>query len=393
MPIPDGMHGSSMQHAVSEVEAALLGALLSAETARDGASALLAALAPVIDGRDAALALRDRDGFTLHLLAETGASATWPDRLEPQFALGAHPGVDRATDVLVVPIRAHGRVLGALMFADPGRAQTLLHSETFPSLLNTTAEVLHAIVSRLDVALQLKATQARSLDAIVDSMSHQIANPLTGASAIAQLLEEDLTDEGQRSAVRQMSQELNRAFVVLKDLLDFHRDTRAQDGFLDLSTIVERVVRFRGYAIREQGITLDFTPAATYMPVRADARGIEHALMVALRFAELRSHGGSNRYIAVAVIERGGEQCVEITDSGAGDIPDTEPRYFDLPLAGTEQFARATQEEPDLGLVRSILGAAGGRLEVRASKTEGTTLALVLPRPPRTSNSTVGTAV
>jgi signal transduction histidine kinase len=212
-------------------------------------------------------------------------------------------------------------------------------------------------------------------------MAHQIANPLTGASAIAQLLVEDLQDEGHRGAVQQIRQEVARAFTVLHDLLEFQRETGAHDGILDLNAIVERLMRFRGYAIREQGISIDVELTPVFMPVRADARGLEHALLIALRSAELRSHGTVNRSIRVRVAERGAHDlAIEITDSGPGSVPDLVSLYFDLPFHVEYAARLSAGDNPDLGLADSILRSCGGSLQVTGSKADGTTLSLVLPR-------------
>jgi signal transduction histidine kinase len=369
-----------------EIESSLLGVLLTADTAREGATALLGALNPAIGDASAALAVRDRDGLRLHVLAEVGAPQRWPARLEPQFALGVNPGVDPGTTSMVVPLRAHGRVVGALLFADPAEASELLRDGPLEPLLESTAEVLYALASRTDAELRRRACGLRSVDEILEGMAHQMANPLTGASAIAQLLAEDLQDPGQRAAVLQIRHELSRAFTVLHDLLEFQRDTGAQDGIRDLNAIVERIIRFRGYAIREMGIALQVETTPEFMPVHADARGIEHAMLIALRFAELQSHGTVNRSITVRVSEHGASEiAVAIIDSGPGEIPELTASYFDLPFH-SERPERRSIERPDLGLADSILRGYGGSLQATGSKADGTTLTLVFPRA-RTSNS------
>ena len=379
----------AFQNNGADLESAVLGVLISAESTRDGAEALLRELGPALGGCPSAIAVRDRDGLTLHVLAEAGEAQSWPPRLEAQFAMGSTPGVDPSTGILVVPLRTDGRVVGALLLGDAPRASTRVRGEPFQALLATASAVLHALVSRTDAELHRRAHALRSVDAIVDGMAHQIANPLTGASAIAQLLVNELQDEGQRAAVTQMRQELSRAFTVISDLLDFQRDTRAQDGILDLNVVVERIARFRGYAIREQGIAFDVELTNGFLPVRAETGGLEHALLLALRHAELRSHGTVNRRISVSVAELPDtELVVRITDSGAGDLPDLAPTYFDIPYRLEVGAWRTPSDEPDLGLADSLLRGCGGRLEVQGSKADGTTLALVLPRAYTTPTAT-----
>ena len=365
----------------AEVESAILGVLLHADSARAGAAAILDALHPVVEGASVALAVRDRDGATLHVLAERGdAMLLWPRALPPHAALSAEPAIDAATSTLIVPLLAHGHVCGALLFADSAVGAELVHGDALRHLLSPVADVLRVLLALTDAGLRRRAAVTRSIDRVIDGMAHQISNPLTGASAMAQLLADELTSDAQRAAVQQIRHELTRAFTVVSDLLAFHRDTHAHDGLLDLNSVVERVVRFRGYSIRERGIALDLRTTGDYAAVRADARGLEHALLIALRHAELQSQSSMNRAIDVAVVARSARQlAVEIRDSGAGRAPDMAPRYFDLRF-NIDDRERETDDEPDLGLVDGILRACGGALEVSTSRTAGTTLCLVLPR-------------
>ena len=372
-----------MQHpapfASTEIESALLAVLVDAENARDGAGSLLEALSPALDDATCAIAARDRDGFTLRILADHGAPHEWPAQLDARAALSAQLSVDPATDVLVVPLRADGRVVGALLIADATHAARLLRDTVLERAVDATAAVLGALMSRTDLEIRRRAASLRSVESIIEGMAHQMANPLTGASAMTQLLADD-AKPAQRAAADQIRHELNRAFAVLRDMLEFHRDTRAQDGVVDLNTVVERIMRFRGYAIRELGIALDVQTTTTFVPVRCDLSALEHALLIALRFAELQSQGTINRSIGVQVIERSAaEVAVEINDSGPGDAPRLSPAYFDVPFAAEDA---ASANAPDLGLADSLLRGCGGRLESRGSKTGGTTLSLVLRRAP-----------
>jgi signal transduction histidine kinase len=367
--------------ATSEMESALLGVLLSAGSAREGAAALLHVISPLADDGTLAIAARDRDGLTLHVLADSGAPGHWPRTLEPQFALGGSPGVDSRTSVMVIPLRANGRVVGALLFGDFAVGSELLHAGPLAAVVQTIADVLHELLARTEEESRRRADALHSPEAILEGMAHQMANPLMGASAIAQMLVEDLQDEDTRSTVRQIQHELSRVFTVIHDLLEFQRDARAQDGVLDLNAVAERIVRFRAYAIREQGITVQFEMVPGFMGVRADARGLEHAMLIALRFAELHSHGTVNRSIGVRVVDRGPKEvAVEIVDSGLGKIPELTTSYFDMPLHSERSARHMVDDNPDLGLVDSILRSCGGSLQVKGTKTDGTTLVLVLPR-------------
>jgi signal transduction histidine kinase len=365
----------------ADLEAALFNVLLSADSLREGATGILNAIAPRLDAAAMAIAVRDRDGRTLHVLAESGELREWPLVLAPRFAAGSELGIDADTGVLVVPLRAEGRVLGALLIADGARAAARFCELIDDDELTSLAAAMYACVERSDLQLRLRARARRSIESVLEAMAHQITNPLTGASATAQLLAADLVDDT-RESVRQIEHELGRAFTVLRDILEFQRDTRAQDGVLDVNAVVERLLRLRAYLIREQGTLIELRPADTYLPVRADATGFEFAFLEALRFAELRSHGSVNRTISIDIRDGSRhEVSIDIRDSGLGDAPDLTSRYFDLSWRrASGGVPDVAGDEPDLGLVDSILRGCGGRLDTRSSKTDGTTLTLVLPR-------------
>ena len=377
------MTGIGVQFDIAELDSALLSVLIDAPTAREGAAMILDAVAPALEDTDVhaiALAARDGDGISLNVLAERGAPSDWPAALEPRFAVSAQAGVDPTTEALVVPLRSNGRVVGALLVSGSSNAAPALRDPTADRVLQTIAATLEALIARADDAAQRRAASIRSIECVIEGMAHQMTNPMTGASAIAQILAEEIPDEGQRAAVKQIRQELNRAFVVLQDLLSFQRDTGAHAGVLDLNTIVEEITRFRGYAIREQGISLHVELLPTTAPVRADASRIEQSLLICLRFAELQSRSSVNRSVVVRVLDRVSEVEIEITDSGPGNVPELLPSYYDLPFTEANPRVALASERPDLGFCASILRAAGGRLEARGSKALGTTLSLVLPR-------------
>jgi len=342
----------------------------------------LDALSASLDDASAAIAVCDRDGWTLHVLAETGPPRDWPLRLQERVSPTA-ASVDEETATLVVPVRAQGRVIAAVLLANGPSTAAFLTDVFSDDARASIGAALQLLIDRNDLELRRRAGLRRSTGSVLEAMAHQITNDLTGSTAMAQLLGEELTDEYARDAIREIRDGMDRAFAVLRDILEFQLDTRAQDGVIDLDAFVGRLLRLRGYAIRELGITLDFASPGTFMPVRVDASGLELAFLEALAFAELRAHGRVNRSIAVAIRDPAdGTVSVDITDSGTGETPDVFPKYFDIPWHRSGLDTRAAAGEPDLGLVDSLLRASGGQLLVRGSKTQGTTLSLLLPLSP-----------
>src|SRR5689334_128823 len=116
---------ATMVASPAELESAFLGVLLTADTLRAGAAGLLEALLPSLEEIESVgIAVCDRDGRTLQVLAESGTPRDWPSTLDATRVAAARY-IDRSASVLVAPLVAQGRAVGALLLSDPATSEQL----------------------------------------------------------------------------------------------------------------------------------------------------------------------------------------------------------------------------------------------------------------------------
>ncbi|HJR43202.1 MAG TPA: ATP-binding protein [Gemmatimonadaceae bacterium] len=209
---------------------------------------------------------------------------------------------------------------------------------------------------------------------LVAGVAHEVNNPLSTISAFAQLLLRDghLAPD-QRESIEVIRAETVRASQVLKDLLTFARRSESQRQRLEVSEIVERTLRLRGYEMTSGGITLETDFAENLPPVSGDARQLQQVLLnlVTNAMQAMSPRGGTLRVFT----RRDGDQVViGVEDTGCGIAPDVRERVF-------EPFFTTKSDGTGLGLSVSygIVTAHGGTIEIAESTTKGTTFQLCLP--------------
>ncbi|HJU91090.1 MAG TPA: ATP-binding protein [Gemmatimonadaceae bacterium] len=209
---------------------------------------------------------------------------------------------------------------------------------------------------------------------LVAGVAHEVNNPLSTISAYAQLLLRDghLAPD-QRESIEVIRAETVRASQVLKDLLTFARRSESQRQRLDLSEIVERTLRLRGYEMTSGGITLETDFPANLPPVSGDPRQLQQVILnlVTNAIQAMSPRGGTLRVFT----KRDGDQVmIGVQDSGCGIAGDVRERVF-------EPFFTTKSDGTGLGLSVSygIVTAHGGSIEIVDSSAGGTTFHVSLP--------------
>ncbi len=210
---------------------------------------------------------------------------------------------------------------------------------------------------------------------LVQDAAHELRTPLTSVKANIDLLalvpDMDPTERAQtfdsvRSELRELAQLVDEIVDVATDR---YRPQALKD--LDLSDVVrESVERFR---IRT-GRSVDLTVAPAVV-VRGDGDSLERAIANLLSNADKYSPGSEPVTVSLEAGRR-----LTVTDRGPGISPADRQRVFD-------RFYRAdtARSEPGSGLglsiVKSIVDAHGGSVELGDGPGGGTTVGFTLPDP------------
>jgi phosphoserine phosphatase RsbU/P len=229
----------------------------------------------------------------------------------------------------------------------------------------------------LDLAKAQAEDRAAFAEQLVGMVSHDIRNPLSVIHMSAAVLERGVLQEQQKAAVARIVRAVRRVQHLIGDLLDFTQ-ARVGGGIsvrksrVDLhqavaDSVAELAVAFPGRELRHERSGDDLCDG--------DADRIAQA--VGNLVANAVAHGAPDRPITVRTESSGGTFRVSVHNHGNPIPQDVLPRLFEPMVRGAD----ATAKGVGLGLyiVREIVRAHGGRVEVRSSAEAGTVFVLELP--------------
>jgi signal transduction histidine kinase len=352
--------------------------------------AALASAASAIEGElpldgDASLgvvrALRRRRSERLEHGSPT-RPATFP---EGDAAGSAWSALERivAGPVLVVPIVARGRIIGALSF---GRvADQPPFSQREQRLAEELAQLAGVALEHQRIAAAAEAA-ARTKSDFLAMMSHELRTPLNAIAGYAQLLEmgfRGALTEGQRDAVNRILRGQEHLLTLVDAVLTFSRLTSGRLAIdateLDAVDLIDLaseplVVEF---AARE--IDFRILPCPERARVCADReRAVEilrHLLSNALKFTP---RGGT---VTIGCEEAAGMIRFIVTDTGRG-IPEGQRDSIFQPFVQAEKGLTRSADGTGLGLAigRELAERMGGSLTVSSEVGSGSRFILSLAR-------------
>jgi two-component system NtrC family sensor kinase len=211
---------------------------------------------------------------------------------------------------------------------------------------------------------------------LVAGVAHELNNPLTGISTLAQLLLEDNLEGDQLESVTLIKREADRAIGVIRDLLLFARKTDARDVPVDINTVVKHTVRLRALASRSNGIEVHMQLDESSPKVRGDEQKLQQVLLNLLVNAESALHDAKVRHLSVITQSKNGTVITVVSDTGHGMTASVSQRVFE-PFFTTKPPGEGT----GLGLSVSygIVQAHGGTISVESTPNVGTTFTISLP--------------
>lgn len=345
------------------------------------------------DPEKTALARELRERYPVRLGAEHGVGRVLrtgepefvseiPDELFARIARDAHHlalmrglGLRSA---MVVPLKARGRILGALtlIFSESGRRYQAQD-------LRTAEDLAHRAALALDNAhLYEQAQQAASLrDHLMAVVSHDLRNALGAVHINAELLQRlrgaEVAERERRSldAVLTATRRMER---LITDLLDV---SVIQSGQLSVALAPHPAAELLREALAQheslashQGVRLVLEEAVE-QPVCCDAHRISQVLANLISNALKFTPSGGAIRLAAHPVAAG--VCFTVADSGPGIEPEAQQRVFEPYWTSGEGARRGT----GLGLFisRGIIETHGGQIWLESSPGTGSRFHFTLP--------------
>jgi PAS domain S-box-containing protein len=215
---------------------------------------------------------------------------------------------------------------------------------------------------------------------VVSIVSHDLRNPLGVVAAAADLLIELPLDEKERRLQAEIiARSAGRMGRLIEDLLDVARIEAGafvvRPSAERVRPILEEAIELSAHQAEQAGVAL-LVEVASHVPLaRMDRDRILQALTNlidnALRFT---ARGGS---VTLGGVERDGRVVLSVSDTGEGIAPDAVDRLFDR-FWQTEGAGKGVAGL-GLAIVRGIVEAHEGEVQVESEQGVGTTFVLLLP--------------
>ena len=279
-----------------------------------------------------------------------------------------------ATQSAVQPIRRLSSAVRRIIAT--GRTDERMPVATEDDAINELTQLFNAMLDRIEGLV-------RGMRGALDNVSHDLRTPLTrlrGTAELALGAEPDL--ERYREALADCVEESDRVLVMLNTLMDI---SEAESGAMplrremcDLGAAVTRALELYRDAADAKGVELDWgiqRPAlACVDPVRLEqvtANLIDNAV-------KYTPAGGR---VVVDVDTADGRALLRVHDTGAGIDPVELTRIWDRLFRGDRS---RTERGLGLGLslVKAVVEAHGGRVDVTSAPGRGSTFTVSLPARP-----------
>jgi len=239
--------------------------------------------------------------------------------------------------------------------------------------------ILGAYLLLRDVNRDVRTAELRSH--FVANVSHELKTPLTAIRMFAETLELGRSgDERTRSEyLNTIVNESERLTRLVDNVLEFSKIEQGKKQYqlrpTALAEVVRSAARTMQYPLAQQGFTLNVSIDEKTPALAADADAMEQAILNLLSNA--MKYSGDAREIGLKLGQIDGEVAIDVTDHGLGIAPEDQKRIF-------EKFYRVRSPETEfvagtglgLTLVRHIVHAHGGRVEVRSTKGGGSTFSI-----------------
>ena len=261
--------------------------------------------------------------------------------------------------------------------------------------LNDWARTLEDRVEKKTAELEqahahiLRVEKLASIGKLAAIVAHEINNPLAGILVYAKLLlkrlrrgetENSALNDEARQYLETIIGESARCGEIVKGLLQFSRQTKANVEPHDLNEIVRQSIRLVHHKIELMSIRVCTDLDSELKQIVCDGQQIKQALVALLINAcEAVTPGEGiltvrSRYVSDSHLAE-----IVISDNGIGMDQDTKRQIFE-PFFTTKEQGKGVGL--GLSVVYGIVTGHGGEIEVRSAPGDGTTFTISLPELP-----------
>jgi len=242
-----------------------------------------------------------------------------------------------------------------------------------PAEVRVLADAMESMVERLERARE-EVARSESLAAVgmlTKSLAHEIRTPLSVLRAGTEMLfRSPQAGEREREVSEMLQAEVERLARLVDDLLVFGRPSPPAPQDVDLHAVCAGALDVLGGDAAENGVAVSLEGVAT--PLRADPDQLRQIVLNLVSNGVRACERGG--IVRVRTGLEGSHALLEVEDDGTG-IPEDRLDEIWKPLVTTHRSGSGL----GLPIVRQLVEAHGGRVEVHSVPGEGTLMRVILP--------------
>jgi signal transduction histidine kinase len=226
----------------------------------------------------------------------------------------------------------------------------------------------------------IQTEKLTSLGQMAASIAHEVNNPLAGVLIYTQLLTkkiagDNISKEIALDYLSKMDSELTRSTKLIRNLLDFARQSPPTLREIELNDVVDRALDLTTHSAELQHVEVIRELAPSLPMLMADFDQLQQVCTnLILNAIQAMPEGGR---LTLHTSANSSQVMIEVQDTGCGISPENMRKLF-------TPFFTTKGKGVGLGLAvaHGIIQRHQGRIEVQSKEGEGTTFTIYLPLHP-----------
>ncbi|HID75669.1 MAG TPA: sensor histidine kinase [Planctomycetaceae bacterium] len=250
------------------------------------------------------------------------------------------------------------------------------YHDEFSELAVAMNHMMLQLAQRQD--LLVRAHKLKAVGTLTAGVAHELNNPLNNIILTASMLEEDFHDMSADEClelVRDLVSESERARKIVRNLLDFARESEGEMEALRIDQIVEDTLRLAGNQIKLAKVKVEGQVEENLPPVYGDRQQLEQVFLnLVLNALDAMPQGGRLR-IHIGKSPDRESVAVRIEDTGVGIPKQRLQEIFDPFFTSKKSKGTGLGLSVSLGIVQRY----GGDIHVESEVGKGSAFTVLLP--------------
>lgn len=228
---------------------------------------------------------------------------------------------------------------------------------------------------------------ARMKSDFVSTVSHEFKSPLTSIRQIAEMLHAGRvpSEDRRQKYYDVLLEQSERLSLLTENVLSFAKMEEGKKEFVfeqaDVKALLSNIVSTIQDRVRHEGFAIESEIDASLVPVKADASALTQAVNNLIDNAV--KYSGKSKRVVIRAYNDEQNVVIEVEDFGLGIKKDERNKVFDRFYRGGDELTRTVKGSGlGLTLVKQIVEAHKGTIQVESEPGKGSVFAIKLPLDP-----------